>query len=264
MLLVRTHVRLGNLDGLLGAAGLVLAPSIVILGLLYYHVYYGLGSRDGIIRRGPSQPVAVLTFDDGPSAVYTPRILDILKAKGVKGTFFLLGSQVVKNPEIAKRIFDEGHDIGNHTYSHRELLFSTRRLVQDEVERTEHAIQEVTGYETRLLRPPRGVYSDAVRRLLQGEGYTIALWTVSSRDWQGISARSILRRVKAFTRPGAIMLFHDSGSLFGWKGANRMNTVEALPAVIDYLLHTRGYKIIPLSEILVEQELEAGEAWGKL
>lgn len=262
--ILRTHVRLGVLDALLQIGLLAFTVALLGLAVAYYHVYYGLGPQDGIIRKGPREPTVALTFDDGPSPLYTPRILDILRDKNVKATFFLVGKQVAKYPQIARRILDEGHEIGNHTHSHRDLAPASRRVVRHEVEKAEHAIGDATGVRTRLLRPPRGMYTNSVRKLLIEDGYTIALWNVSSRDWQGLSAQRILARVKAFIRPGGILLFHDSGALFRREGASRSNTVDALQSVIDYLQLERGYRLAPVSELLAEQELEAEEAWGKL
>ncbi len=160
-----------------------------------------------------------------------------------------------KYPEIANRIVAEGHDIGNHTYSHRELVPATRKAVLWQIRRAQKAIWEATGQKTRFVRPPRGVYTNTVRQLLIEEGYQIVLWTVSGVDWQGVSAKRIARRVLKYVRPGGIILLHDGGALLRKEGASRRNTVEALPLIIDGL-REMGYEIVTLSNMLSEEESE--------
>ncbi|MHB8840496.1 MAG: polysaccharide deacetylase family protein [Candidatus Aquicultor sp.] len=235
---------------------------VFLAAFVSYFEYHGIGCQDGILRKGPHQDIVAITFDDGPNPSYTPQILDILKEKGVKATFFTVGLHVKKYPDIARRIVNEGHDIGNHTYTHKDLVPTTRRMILAQVHKTDQAIQRITGVSTNLFRPPRGIYSSAVRKLLvDEEGYSLILWTVSSVDWRGLSPRKILRRISRHTRPGAILLFHDSGALVRREGASRENTVESLPMVIDYL-QARGYEIVPISEMLRRQEEQGLEATG--
>ena len=215
-----------------------------------YYEYHGIGPQEGITRRGPHQNIVSLTFDDGPSPTYTPQILDILEEKGVKASFFVVGQNVEKYPDIARRIVAEGHDIGNHTYSHRELVPSTKKIVENQLEKTDSAIQKTTGVRTKLFRPPRGMLSNAVRALVVAHGYRIILWTASSMDWSGVSPRTMAMRLRLFMRRGAIILFHDSGALIRNEGASRGNTVQALPMIIDHLRDKKGYEIVPVSEML--------------
>lgn len=242
--------------------GLAAGVLISLASFICYYEYRGIGPQEGIIRRGPKdKKVVSLTFDDGPSPRYTPAILDILKDKGVKATFFVTGKQVLKHSQIARRIVQEGHDIGNHTYAHRELSPSTRRIVLSQVRKAERAIKTVTGANPHLFRPPRGIYSNAVRKLLLEEGYQIILWTVSTVDWRGVSAKTIVRRVNRYARNGSIILFHDNSSLFRRNRAKRKNTVEALPLVINNL-RERGLEIIPVSEMLAMDESLKTEGEG--
>lgn len=237
----------------LAGAALLLVAGVFIS----YYEYHGFGSQEGIVRCGSSERREIaITFDDGPNPRYTPAILDALKTKGVKATFFVTGRHVQKYPEIAKRIAVEGHDIGNHTYSHRELVPATRQAVVWQVRQAARVIEEVTGRKTRLMRPPRGIYSNAVRQLLVEEGYQIVLWTVSGIDWRGVSAKRIARRVLRYAQPGGIILLHDGGALLRREGASRRNTVEALPLIINGL-RERGYRIVTMSHMLSEEEREA-------
>lgn len=240
-------------------------------GLISFYEYHGFGPQEGIVRRGSQDSLKVaLTFDDGPSPLYTPKILDILKEKKVKATFFLVGKHVEKYPEVAKRIVDEGHEIGNHTYSHRDLVPATRATVVKEIKKAEKVIESVCGRKPVLFRPPRGIYSNAVRKIILKAGYTIILWSVSTQDWRLVKPSFIFRRVKRFCRPGSIILFHDSGALIKPEGGSRGHTVEALPKVIDWL-RANGYQISTVSSLLEEagisQQLaqpETQEAWESL
>lgn len=219
-------------------------------GFISYYEYHGFGTQDGIVRRGPAEPVVSITFDDGPNPEYTPQLLDALKEKGVKASFFCVGMHVEKYPEVARRIVNEGHDIGNHTYSHKDMVPATRRVIESQVRRTDAAIRTTTGIATRLFRPPRGLYSGTVRRIVVDEfGHQLVLWTVSALDWRRLTPRQIVRRVARYVRPGAIILFHDSGALLRREGGKRTSTVEALPLVIDYLKGA-GYEVLSISEML--------------
>lgn len=219
-----------------------------LAAFITYYEYHGIGSQEGIIRRGERRPVVCITFDDGPDPKHTPQILDILKDKGVKATFFVVGKNVEKYPDIARRIVEEGHDIGNHTYSHKELAPSTRKIIINELSKTDVAIKDVTGVSTKLFRPPRGIYSQASRQLLVELGYKIILWSVSSVDWRRTSPNWIVNRIRRYARYGSIILFHDGGALLRREGGLRGNTVKALPLVIDYL--QSHFQIIPVSKML--------------
>lgn len=242
-------------------------PLIILAGFFMvaaiftsFYEYHGFGSQEGMIRRGPCEPLVCITFDDGPSPKNTPQILDILKDKGVKATFFVTGKYVEIYPEIAQRIVAEGHDIGNHTYNHKELAVSNKKTILNELQKTEDVIQRVTGIKTKLFRPPRGVCGNAARKVLIEEGYKIILWTISTLDWRKVKPKTIFWRVKLFIRDGAIILFHDSGSLFGCGDSERINTIRALPLVIDFLKE-EGYKIITVSEMLeCLEESEQGKS----
>ncbi|MDP3014380.1 MAG: polysaccharide deacetylase family protein, partial [Candidatus Subteraquimicrobiales bacterium] len=160
---------------------------------------------------------------------------------------------------ITQRIVEEGHDIANHTYTHRDLSPTTRQIVLYQIRKTEKAIFKATGVKTNLFRPPRGIYSNTVRKLLLKEGYKIILWTVSTLDWRQVSAEKMLRRVKLYVRDGGIVLFHDSGALLRREGASRERTIDALPLIIDYLRNEQGFKIIPVSEMLYRLEKAESE-----
>lgn len=234
------------------------ASLLVFIILLFFfnkYVYKGFGAQRDIIRRGPEHfKYVAITFDDGPDPVYTDEILDILEEKNVHATFFLIGKNVEQYPDIARRIVNEGHSIGNHTYSHRSLIPLSAAATREEIKKAEEAIRKATGVRTTLFRPPRGVYSSYARRFLKDERYTIVLWDVSAMDWVELPPESIVSNVVNHVKPGSIILFHDSGDLVGFKGGDRTNTVRALPVVIDEL-KARGYEFVTVDHMIFLAEL---------
>lgn len=235
-------------------------PSLLALIIIFlataisYYEYHGFGPQPpGVIRRVTNKPYVALTFDDGPNPIFTPQILEILKEKKVTATFFMVGKHIEKYPEVAKRVYQEGHEIGNHTYTHRDLMVASKKTLLIEVRKTDQAIGKVLGIKTKLMRPPRGLISASNRKTLLELGYVVVMWTVSALDWSGLSPKAMTRRVKRYIRNGGIILFHDSGALIKSEGGKRGNTVEALPLIIDELKR-KGYKIVPLSQMLAEIE----------
>ena len=228
-----------------------------VLILMYFnkYVYKGFGIQKDIIRQGPRHfNFVALTFDDGPDAEYTPEILDILREKDTVATFFLVGKNVETYPEIAKRIVEEGHLVGNHTYSHKSLIPLSSKSTVYEIKRAEEAIERVTGVRTTLFRPPRGVYSSFARSFLKDERYTIALWDITAADWAELAPRKVVSNVINNVKPGSIVLLHDSGDLISYRGGNRESTVKALPEIIDNL-RDEGYEFVTMDQMIFLSEL---------
>ncbi|MDR3405225.1 MAG: glycosyltransferase [Chthoniobacter sp.] len=198
---------------------------------------------------GGEHEVAI-TFDDGPDPEWTPKILDILRARGVKACFFLLGSNCEDYPGLVQRIVDEGHEIGNHTYSHRNLAVMSEWQMELELTATQRLIESITGRSTTLFRPPYNADSNptdiaelAPLCLAQEQlGYTVVLEKIDPQDWSRPGTEEIIQRVKDLRNEGNIILLHDAGG-------DRSETVAALPHIIDYL-QTRGDRIVSLSELL--------------
>ncbi|CAJ0829804.1 13151_t:CDS:2 [Entrophospora sp. SA101] len=138
--------------------------------------------RDNDIKTCPNPKDWGITYDDGPSP-FTPAILDYLKAKNAKATFFVVGSRVSEYPEITKRAFDEGHQIGIHTWSHTALTTLTNEVVISELQWTATAIEEATGKKPELVRPPQGDHDDRIRYIANALGYKIAMWNKDPNDW---------------------------------------------------------------------------------
>jgi peptidoglycan/xylan/chitin deacetylase (PgdA/CDA1 family) len=177
-----------------------------------------------------------LTFDDAPSP-FTKEVLKILDNYGVSATFFLVGSQVEKSPEVARQIVAAGHEIGNHSFSHCWSSDDSVETLVEDIKRAEEAIYRSTGQVPLYFRPPGGMVNDKVKEACGQTGYGILLWWVDSRDWL-LTEEEILEKVKKEVKDGAIILFH-----------NLATTVEVLPQVIEDL-RREGYKFVTISQLL--------------
>jgi len=231
----------------------------LILAAFNFYVNYGFGNQGDIVRRvrTPEKLVA-LTFDDGPSPAYTPQILDLLKEYDVQAAFFLVGQHVKQYPEIVKRIYNEGHDIGNHTYSHINAPTTPAASLSSELLTTNIEIMKIIGEHPQYVRPARGMYDARFRRLAELMGMHMVLWSLSSQDWRGsITPEKMKNRILKEVQPGDIVLFHDGGSLIRSEGASRQRTVDALVEIIEGL-RAVGYRIVPLSRLLRYPHLEDG------
>ena len=230
--------------------GIIISVSLLFVGFNFY-VYHGFGYQPDIYRNGDgSQPWVAITFDDGPSPIWTPMILDILAEYEVPATFFLVGAHVAKYPEIAQRIVEDGHEIGNHTYDHVNIPTTSTLELSGQVIMTTLEILEATGEYPKYLRPPRGMYDARVRRLAEMLNQPIVLWSVSGQDWRpGVTVEQIVKRVVNQTKAGDIILFHDSGALIANEGASREATVKALPRIIEGI-RNKGLEIVPLEQLM--------------
>ncbi len=208
-----------------------------------------------------------LTFDDGPDPRWTPEILDILKQHNVKAAFFLVGRQAEQYPWLVRRIANEGHEIGNHTYTHANLAEAPDQQVRLELNATQRLIESITGRSTTLFRPPYNADSRPSTmaelrplKIVQDElDYLTVLENIDPEDWARPGADVITQRVKQLRNQGSIILLHDAGG-------NRKQTLEALPQILDWL-DARGDRIVPLSELLniprddLMPPIASGSAW---
>lgn len=191
---------------------------------------------------GKDDKVVALTFDDGPDTRYTTAILDILKEKDVKATFFVVGLQVSKNPDILKRIVDEGHAIGNHTNNHKDMSKLKKEEILEELTTADAAIKKAVGYTPTMFRAPYGAVSDTLKNVLKANDRELVGWSVDTRDWAGTSAADMRKMIKKETKPGGIILMHCFGS------KHIKNTVQALPGVIDDLVEM-GYSFVTADQL---------------
>lgn len=194
--------------------------------------------------------LAALTFDDGPSAATTPRLLDILYEKNVPATFFELGTAASANPEIVKRVVNEGHELASHTMSHQNLATLSGGGVRSETDGAAAVFESIIGYRPKLVRPPYGSINDTVRANI---GAPMILWSVDTLDWKYKNTASILGYTMSEVYDGAIILMHDI----------HPTSVEAVPTVID-TLRADGYEFVTVSELanLRGVALVGGAAYG--
>lgn len=189
-------------------------------------------------ERLKNSKIAYLTFDDGPSKVITPKILDILDKYDIKATFFVVGKMVDVNPDILKRIYNEGHSIGNHSYSHKySYVYRSIDNFFQEIELTENALKNVLGdnFETSLIRLPGGSHSEYKKKFVNAaveKGYKVYDWNALNGDAEGINLDKdiLINRLKSTVRgkKDLIILMHDTDA--------KSTTAEALPAILDYLI----------------------------
>src|SRR6266516_2430623 len=197
---------------------------------------------------GGEHQVAI-TFDDGPDPRWTPQILDILKAANVKAAFFLVGVNAERYPGLVRRIVNEGHEIGNHTYYHPNLALCWPEHIRLELNATQLLLETITGRATTLFRPPYASDTGPTQlselaplKIAEDLNYLVVLEDIDPQDWAKPGADVILQRVKQQRHDGSVILLHDAGG-------DRSQTVEALPRILDWL-HTRGDTVVPLCTLL--------------
>lgn len=187
-----------------------------------------------------NQKILAMTFDDGPHPSLTPRLLDILKERNIKCTFFLIGKQVRMYPQIVRRMIAEGHEIGNHTWTHCSLTSRSDDQIRKELQQSADAVREVAGVMPQLIRPPYGAINQRVKELMFAEfGYTTIMWSVDPQDWRRPGVAAVTSRLVNGARPGAIMLAHDI----------HPPTITAMPAMFDQLI-AQGYQFVTVSQLL--------------
>lgn len=188
-----------------------------------------------------------LTYDDGPAAASTGRLLDHLRAHRAKATFFMLGTEAATYPRVARRVADEGHEIANHTYGHKDLRKLSSSDVRREVVLGGAAITRATGQFPRYVRPPYGALNARVRAAVNAP---IVTWNVDPRDWADRNARIVTARVLGDVRPGSIVLMHDI----------HPTTADAAPAIIGGL-RKKGYHLVTVSELFGGARLTPGTVY---
>lgn len=183
-------------------------------------------------------PKIALTFDDGPSAKYTGILLDGLKERGVKATFFLIGENAKAQPELVKRMDEEGHLIGNHTYHHVQIGKLPEEQAIEEVEQTDAVIYQITGKHTEYMRPPFGQWKKNLEYKMQ---IIPVLWSIDTLDWTTENEEEIVNRVVTDAGEGDIILMHDCYA----------SSVNAALRIVDYL-QTEGFELVTVDRLLME------------
>lgn len=187
-----------------------------------------------------------LTFDDGPWPTTTKQILEILKKNNIKATFFWVGRYLQAYPDIGKQVAAAGHAIGNHTWNHQYLKYTEDGAAR-EIDRTSSLIEELTGIQTSIFRPPGGILNNGLAAYAQKKNYAIVMWSADSFDWRTLT-ESLMDNVMRQAKSGGIVLMHDGGG-------NRARTVKALPDIIARL-RKEGYIFVTVPELLQMQEQE--------
>ncbi len=181
-----------------------------------------------------------MTFDDGPHPQNTPRLLDMLRARNIKATFYVIGRSVDLYPQIVRRTVAEGHEIGNHTYTHRLLSKLSDSEVRSDLSRCRDSVAKAAGVRMRTMRPPYGGLLQRQREMVHSEfGYPTILWSVDPLDWKRPGPSVVTSRILSGTTAGGIVLAHDLHS----------QTVDAMPATFDGLLR-KGFKFVTVSQLL--------------
>lgn len=184
--------------------------------------------------------VVAMTFDDGPHPKLTPKLLDLLKERNIKATFFVIGKCVAEYPDIAKRIVNEGHEIANHSWNHPQLTKLSPAAFDDEISQTSDAIEKATGIRPVTMRPPYGAINPTLTKRLNEEyGLSVILWSVDPQDWKIRKSDHVSSHIIKNTAPGAIILAHDIHA----------STIDAMPAALD-TLQSKGYKFATVSELI--------------
>ena len=200
----------------------------------------GGGSGITFSRVAVGQPYVAMTFDDGPHPKNTPRLLDMLRERNIKATFYVIGRNVDLYPNVLRRTVSEGHEIGNHTYTHPILSKLGDSAVREELTKCRDAVARAAGVQPRTMRPPYGALLQRQREWIHAElRYPTIMWSVDPLDWKRPGASVVTSRIVGGTTPGAIILAHDLHS----------STVDAMPATLDGLLR-KGYKFVTVSQLL--------------
>lgn len=185
-------------------------------------------------------PFVAITFDDGPHATLTPKLLDLLAKHRMKATFFFVGQNVEEYPEIVKRAAREGHEIASHSWSHPNLGKMSDEAVRRELQKTDDAIVAAVGTRPTLMRPPYGSITPRQKSWIhEAFGYRIIIWDVDPLDWRRPGVSVVTQRIVNGTQPGSIILAHDI----------HPPTIEAMPATFEQLL-AKGFKFVTVSELL--------------
>lgn len=209
--------------------------------------------RSRLMTHGPSRVLEgqpseiVLTFDDGPHPEHTPRVLDSLAEARARGTFFIVGERAEQFPELIRRIVEEGHELGNHTWTHSEPSQTSAAVFLDEIARTRRLIQDLTGRDCRLTRPPKGSLTVGKALGLWRQQQTIALWNSDPKDFSMADEAAMSRWLSGYQpQSGDIVLLHDNHS--------------RAAAAVEQLAANTALRFVTLSEWLHPSQRRAGSA----
>ncbi|TYC15549.1 polysaccharide deacetylase family protein [Bizionia gelidisalsuginis] len=223
----------------------------LVLYLFFGFIILGIASltmrwdwfTKAFIHLKTTKKVIAITFDDGPNPEFTPQVLALLKQYNAKATFFCIGRQIEKHPDLLKAITNDGHAIGNHSYSHSKTIgFSTKKSWLKEIERTDALIKQTTGRQTKLFRPPFGVTTPHLASALKTTNHTCVGWSNRSFDTFFKSPKTISKRVLKRIKPGGIILLHD----------NQVTCIPVLEHILQ-VLQSEHYTLVTTNDLLHEK-----------
>ena len=185
-------------------------------------------------------PYVAMTFDDGPHPSHTPRLLDMLRERNIKATFYVIGNNAKRYPAIMQRMIREGHEVGNHTMSHAYLTKLSDAGIRRELKTAHDAIYSITGVHPRTIRPPYGAVNTRIKNLMYNEfKYPSIMWSVDPQDWKKPGVSVVTSRLVNGARNGGILLAHDIHS----------PTIQAMPGTLDGLLR-KGFRFVTISQLI--------------
>lgn len=217
---------------------------LLILAFWLFYASYSISSGvylKAVCKLDTREKAVALTYDDGPEPATTPVLLEVLKKYDVKACFFCIGQKAEQYPDIVRRITDEGHEIGNHSYRHESKfpLYKKRKMKKDLL-KAQQILEEISGQEVRLFRPPFGVTNPMIGSVLKELGWTTVGWSLRSFDTQARTADKALHRIKRKLKPGVIILLHD-----------RMPFCAELTEKLLIYLKEKGYKVAPVNDLMM-------------
>ena len=230
------------------ALSLALAGVLLLLAVLPGNSFYG----SMLTQAHTQRKIIALTFDDGPYPPYTQKLLKVLAEKHVKATFFMVGENAAKHPELVREVQSEGHLIALHAGYHKDLLKLDSDEVRANIAYGKSTLTSLTGTEPHYMRPPHGFKDWSVVSAIEGAGLQVTNWSIIPRDWTNPGAQVIADRVLEKVEPGAIVLLHDGDS--PKNQAPRKQTIEAVSLIID-ALRAQGYEFVTVEEIAKENNL---------
>lgn len=228
---------------LLAAFSLLTSGALLLLAVLPGNSFYGPVLTHG---SGAKKQIA-LTFDDGPYPPYTQKLLQVLAAKNVHATFFMVGENAARYPEIVRLVQSQGHQIALHAGYHQDLLKLSAPQLKENIAYGKRTLEQLTGQPVRYMRPPHGFKDWQIMHAMQSAGLQAVNWSVIPRDWTNPGTEQIVSRVCNNSEPGAIVLLHDGDS--PKQTAPREQTVAATAQIIDRL-QTEGYEFVTIEELV--------------
>lgn len=224
--------RKGNAENRLAAVGGAAPQS--------YQGSVRIAKRNSYSSVSTSAPVLALTYDDGPHPQNTPRLLNILRSRNVKATFYVTGENAKKYPDILRRMVAEGHEIGNHTLTHGRITAMSQNDIRREIHATHQAVKSATGRLPTTFRPPYGATNDQLKAWIKAEfGMPSIMWSVDPEDWKKPGVNVVTNRLVSGASRGGILLLHDI----------HKSSIDATPATVDKL-KAQGYRFITVSQLI--------------